>query len=61
MNYGLNSLKGGYMGDYMGDYYRGHEGDTRSLDYSSYDPMGFHESWTAVASFLSQRVHVPNN
>ena len=24
MSYGLNSLKGGYMGDYIGDYYRGY-------------------------------------
>ena len=22
MSYGLNSLKGGYIGDYIGDYYR---------------------------------------
>ena len=26
MSYGLNSLKGGYMGDYIGDYYRGYKG-----------------------------------
>ena len=40
MSYSLNSLKGGYIGDYIGDYYRVIKGDTRSLDYSSYD-LGF--------------------
>ena len=24
MSYGLNSLKGGYIGDNLGDYYRGY-------------------------------------
>ena len=24
MSYGLNSLKGGYIGEYIGDYYRGY-------------------------------------
>ena len=46
MSYSLNSLKGGYIGDYIGDYYRDIKGDTRSLDYSSYDywvlgPLGY--------------------
>ena len=26
------------MGDYIGDYYRAYQGDTRSLDSSSYSP-----------------------
>ena len=39
MSYGLNSLKGDYIGDDIGNYYRGViKGDTRSLDYSSYNP-----------------------
>ena len=36
MSHSLNSLKGGYIGD----YYSGEgiiKGDTRSLDYGSYD------------------------
>ena len=41
MSHNLNSLKGGSIGDYIGDYYRGLigviKGDTRSLDYSSYN------------------------
>ena len=38
MSYGLNSLKGGYIGEYIGDYnIGGIEGDTRSLDYGSYE------------------------
>ena len=37
MSYSLNSFKEGYMGDYIGDYYGVIKGDTRSLDYSSYD------------------------
>ena len=36
MSYSLNSLKGPIRGLYMGLYHRGCEGDTRSLDYSSY-------------------------
>ena len=32
---GLNSLKGRYIGDHIREYYRGYQGDTRSLDYSS--------------------------
>ena len=36
MSYGLNSLKGGYIGEYIGDY----KGDTRSLDYGSYSNVG---------------------
>ena len=24
VSYGLNSLRGGYIGDYIGDYYRGY-------------------------------------
>ena len=36
MSYSLNSLKGGHLGDYIGDYHRVIQGDTRSLDYSSY-------------------------
>ena len=38
MSSSLKSLKGGYIGEYIGDYYRVYKGDTRSLDYSSYDP-----------------------
>ena len=38
MSYSLNSLKGGYIRDYIGDYYRDIKGDTRSLDYRSYEP-----------------------
>ena len=38
LSYSLKSLKGGYIGDYIGDYYRGYYGDTRSLDYGSYNP-----------------------
>ena len=26
MYYGLNSLKGGYIGDYLGEYYRDYSG-----------------------------------
>ena len=26
VSYGLNSVKGGYIGDYIGEYYRGYEG-----------------------------------
>ena len=32
MSYSLNSKKGGYIGDYIGEYYKGHKGDTRTLD-----------------------------
>ena len=37
MSFSLNSFCGGYIGDCIGDYYRVIKGDTRSLDYSSYD------------------------
>ena len=30
-------LKGGYIGDYIGEYSRAYEGDTRSLDYGSFE------------------------
>ena len=36
MSYSLNSLKGGYIGDYIGATIGVINGDTRSLDYSSY-------------------------
>ena len=36
MSYSLNSLKGGVIGNCIWDYYRAYEGDTTSLDYSSY-------------------------
>ena len=39
MSYSLNSLKGGYIGDYTWDYYKVIKGDTRSLDYSSYETI----------------------
>ena len=42
MSYSLTSLKGGYIGDYMGTSIGVIKGDTRSLDYSSYeDPTSF--------------------
>ena len=37
-------LKGGYIGDYIGEYYRAYYGDTRSLDYGSYE---IQNSWEA--------------
>ena len=37
MYYSLNSLKGGYLGDYVGATIGVIKGDTRSLDYGSYD------------------------
>ena len=37
MSYSLNSLKGGYKGDYIGGIIGVIKGDTRSLDYSSYE------------------------
>ena len=37
MSYSLNSLKGGYIGDYTGTTLGDSKGDTRSLDYSSYE------------------------
>ena len=43
MSHNLNSLKC-FLGDYRGDYYRDYTGDTRSLDYCSYEkdriPLG---------------------
>ena len=36
MSYSLNSFEGGYVRDYTGEDYRGYQGDTRNLDYSSY-------------------------
>ena len=39
-SYSLHSLKGDYSGDHIGDYERFIQGDTKSLDYSSYS--GFH-------------------
>ena len=39
MSYSLNCLKGGYIGDYIGDYYRVIRGDTRSLEYGSYEAI----------------------
>ena len=37
MRYSQESVKGGYMADHIGDLIGLIEGDTRSLDYSSYD------------------------
>ena len=36
MSHGLNSFKGGYIGDYIGTTIGDINGDTKSLDYSSY-------------------------
>ena len=42
MTHSLNSLKGIYIGDYIkGTTIGDSKGDTRSLDYSSYEPMWF--------------------
>ena len=38
MSYSLNSLKGGYIGDYIGTTVGVIKGDTRSLDYNTYNP-----------------------
>ena len=43
MSHSLNSLTGGYIGDDIGDYDRVIEGDTWSLDYSSYDMQLSHQ------------------
>ena len=53
MSYGLNSLKGAYIRDYMGDYYRAYQGDTRSLDYSSYEFLHFENSTLGQVSDVS--------
>ena len=37
MCYSLNSLKGGYIGDHIGGSIGVIKGDTRSLDYGSYE------------------------
>ena len=38
MSCSLHTLNVGYIGDYIGEYYIGAiKGDTRSLDYSSYN------------------------
>ena len=37
MSYSLNSLKGGLKRDHLGDYFRVMKGETRKLDYCSYD------------------------
>ena len=37
MSYSLHSLKVGYIGDHMGSTIGLMKGDSRSLDYSSYD------------------------
>ena len=39
MNCSLNPLKEGYIGDYVGTTIRVIKGDTRSLDYGSYDTV----------------------
>ena len=49
MNYSLNSLGGVYIGDYIANYYRVIKGDTRSLDYSSYELLSMLEwMWGSV-------------
>ena len=61
LSYSLNSLKRfrvwGYIGEYIRDYYRGYQGDTRSLDYSSPGDLILHGLW---AQILSTMCYSPN-
>ena len=49
MSHSLNSLKEGYIGDYLGTTIGLIKGDTRSLDYSSYE-------LNSLKGFFSQTV-----